>query len=180
MTPNTQMLGVGHVAKAKALLSQRDNKALWPYWWVYPPFSSSPVNQFNGIALPGESDDALILQYSVPSGEVFVLTGLIFGAYLSGDWNTAFAPGDGSILGLLDVNNPLDNPVPMGAAVKGFQSVNVPLGSFQTGPFPLSMPFVFDPLDVLRWKVSNVSLATDDVFVAAGLFGYTVPQDVAK
>jgi hypothetical protein len=181
-TPNTQMIGVSHVAKAKALLQQRDNKAQWPYWWLFPPFSSSPVNVFNGITLPDETSGvySLVCQYNVPSGEIFVLTGLIFQAVIAGALNSAFAPGDGSVLGLLDVNNPLNSPVPVGAPVKGFQSVNVPLGSFTDRPFPLSDVFVFDPLDIIRWKVTNVSLATDDVFVAAGLFGYTIPQDQAQ
>lgn len=178
--PGTQMIGADIAQKARAV--QRNNRDKWPFWWLFPPFSQSPVNEFNGIALPAVTSSvySLVLEYDVPSGEVFVMTGLIFQALLAGDFNSAFAPGDGSVLGLLDVNNALNSPLPTGAPVKGFQSVNVPLGDFNRGPFPLSSPFIFNPLDKIRWKVTNVSLATADVFVAAGIFGYTVPLDQAQ
>jgi hypothetical protein len=177
---NTQMIGASHVAKARALLARADRK-LADFWWCFPPQAADNVLQTNAVALPDTSTAPQIytpiLQYQVPSGMVFVLTGVIFQVAVAGVVSQ-FAPG--SLLGLLDLNAPIGTeslPIPVGTPIKGFNALSVSLGSFPFGPWPLAKPFVFDPLDVLRWKVTNITAATDTVFVAAGLFGYTLPLD---
>jgi hypothetical protein len=181
-TPNTQMLGVSHVQRAKALLAKQDRK-LADYWWLFPPVTARDVLVTGGIALPGETVGtySLVVEYDVPSGLKFVLTHVVACAMIAGALNSAFAPGDGSVIFLLDVNEPLNSPIPQGAPVRGFAGLQVPLGNFATGMWsPLAMPEVFDPLDALRWKITNVSLATAHVFVACGFLGYTLPVDEAQ
>ena len=177
MSNKNQFLGVSHVKKATALLAKADRK-LADYFWLFPPSSADDVLVTGGIALPADTDpQALVLEYDVPSGMVFVLTHVVAEAGIAGSLNSAFAPGDGSLVFVLDVNQPLGSPIPMGQPVKGFNALTVPLGSFEFGPWPLERPRVFNPLDAIRWKVTNVSNTTADVFVSCGLFGYTLPAD---
>lgn len=175
-TPKNQFLGVSHVKRATALLAKQDRK-LADYFWLFPPSSADDVLETGKIALPAAAaPQALVLEYDVPSGMVFVLTGVVASASVAGALNSAFAPGDGSVVFVLDVNQALGSPLPVGNTVKGFNALTVPLGSFPFAPWPLSRPRVFNPEDKIRWKVTNVSLATSSVFVACGLFGYTLPQ----
>lgn len=182
-----QMVGVSHVARARALLARKDSKDRWPYFWLFPPASADDTIVTGGIVLPAitfsPSVYSQVLQYNVPSGMCFILTGVVAQAAVAGDLNSAFAPGDGSMLFTLDVSQPTTSAVPVGAPVKGYNNLSVPLGSFQFGPWPLSKPRLFNPLDQLRWKVTNVSLTVpspNDIWVACGLFGYTMPADEAK
>jgi hypothetical protein len=180
MSNKNQFLGVSHVKRATALLAKADRK-LVDYFWLFPPSSADDVLETGVIALPADSDpQALVLEYDVPSGMAFILTHVVASAAVAGDLNSAFAPGDGSLVFVLDVNQPLGSPVPIGQPVKGFNALKVPLGSFPFGPWPLPCPRIFNPLDKLRWKVTNVSLTTASVFVACGLFGYTLPADEAQ
>ena len=173
------MLGASHVNRARALLAKKDRK-LADYFWLFPPPSADDVLATGGIALPAISATGVysqVLEYDVPSGMVFVLTHVLAQAQIAGAFSSAFAPGSGAVIFILDVNQPIGSPVPVGAPVKGFNALTVPLGSFEFAPWPLPRPRIFNPLDKLRWKITNVSVATDDVFVACGLFGYTLPED---
>src|ERR1019366_896443 len=130
MAPN-QMLGAAHVNKARALLAREESKSAWPYWWLFGGASADDVLVTGGIALPADTaPQALVLEYDVPSGLVFVLTGVVIQACIAGALNSAFAPGDGSLTFVLDVNQPLASPLPQGAPVKGYEALAVPLGSF--------------------------------------------------
>jgi hypothetical protein len=180
MSKVNQFVGASYTKRANALLAGQDRK-LVDYWWLFPPSNADDVLVTAGLALPGitsaPSVYSQVLEYKVPSGMIFVLTHTVNGAAVVGNLNSAFAPGDGSIVFVLDVNQPIGSPIPVGTPVKGFSALTVPLGSFPYGPWPLPAPRRFNPLDVLRWKVTNVSLATADVFVSCGLFGYTVPEN---
>ncbi len=177
----TKVLGGGSLAaciqRARAVLLERKLRRLVDFWWLFPPFASDDVLVIGSVALPGIGTQAVALEYTVPSGLRFVMTHICIMASVAGALNSAFAPGDGSVSFVLDLNEPLGSTVPQGVPVKGFNALSVPLGSFNVRPWPLSCPRVFHPLDQLRWKVTNVSLGTSDVWVAAGVFGYTLQVD---
>src|ERR1035441_1365956 len=114
MAPN-QMLGAAHVNKARAVEARLESKNQWPYWWLFGGTSADDVIVTNGIAMPATGIaplQALVLEYDVPSGLVFVLTGVVIQAVIAGALNSAFAPGDGSLTFVLDVNQPLASPLP--------------------------------------------------------------------
>lgn len=167
----TQMLGVSHIQRAKALLSKQDRK-LVDYWWLYPPASARHVDVRGNVELPAETDSAAVLTYNVPSGMVFVLTHVVVQLSTTGLLSGLWTAGDGSIEWQLTVN-PQNSPA--AAPVRGFGNVVNPLGSFLFHPWPLEMPEIFNPLDVLQWSVTNV--ANSDFVgdqVACGLKGYTL------
>ena len=156
----------------------KEGRRFVDYWWVFPPESSDDVIVTGGIAMPAAaSPQARVIQYNVPAGLAFLMTHVVACAMVAGALNSAFAPGDGSLVFVLDVNQPLSSPVPIGSAVKGFSALTVPLGSFCLFPWPLACPRRFKPRDQIRWKVTNLSNTESNVLVACGIFGYTVPWD---
>jgi hypothetical protein len=178
--PANQFLGATGVQRARKLLAKEGRK-LADYWWLYPPASADDVQATGSIALPAAAaPQALVMEYDVPSGLRFVMTHVCIMASVAGALNSAFAPGDGSVTFVLDLNEPIGSPIPVGAPVKGFNALTVPLGSFEFGPWPLPRPRIFQPEDKLRWKVTNNTLATLDVWVAGGIFGYTLLPDEAS
>lgn len=188
MSTANPTLGPTFVSKARQVEAQREAKNQWPYRYIYPPESAIPVSvglgptvpgvNTAGIAMPAEGDQGLVVQYEVPNGFTFWLREVIADARASGVQSLPFAPGDGSIFWTLDVDQPIGQAFPSGAPVKDFANVQVPLGSWEYGiRFPLDMPLDFTARHTLRWKFTNVSNTTADVWCSAGLFGFLVPED---
>jgi hypothetical protein len=190
MTPPNAMIGPSVTAKAREVERQRNAKAEWPYQWIYPPGVAIPVSiglqptvpgvATAGVAMPAIGDQVEVCEYTVPNGFAFWLREVIAEARAAGVPSLPFAPGDGSVFWTLDVDQPLGAVFPTGAPVKDFGQVQVPLGAWEIGcRFPLDMPILFEARHTLRWKFTNVSNDTDDVWISCGLFGFLVPEDQA-
>ena len=184
------MLGPSFTAKAREVEQQRLAKQTWPYPYIYPPEHAIPVSvglgptvpgvTTAGVAMPAIGSQAEVMQYQVPNGFAFWLQAVIAEARASGALSFPFAPGDGSIYWTLDVDQPLGQTFPSGVPVKDFQAVQVPLGSWELGTqFPLRMPLLFEARHILRWKFTNVSNTSANVWCSAGLFGFLVSETEA-
>ena len=182
------MLGPSFTAKAREVELQRAAKSKWPYSWSYPPENAIPVSvgmgptvpggATAGIAMPAIGSQALAMQYQVPNGFSFWLRAVIAEARAAGALGLPFAPGDGSGYWTLDVDQDIGQTFPSGVPVKDLAQVQVPLGSWEFGyQFPLHMPVLFEARHILRWKFTNVSNSTANVWCSAGLFGFLVPED---
>ena len=169
--------GPSFIRDAWNVFRRKGAREQWPYPWSYPPPGAIPVHQYAGIAMPAASSpQALVLEYTVPNGFTFILTGIIAEARTAGVFNSALAPGDGSLVWILDEEQPLGQTYPSGAAVTDFSQLTVPMGSFESGPWPLAAPFAFAARHTLRWKILNVSNTTAGAYVANGLFGWRIGE----
>lgn len=180
-------LGPTFTAHARQLANRQNAKSAWPYPWIYPPAAAVPVTLYGGVAMPADSDPQAIIPfangtlsdggYLVPNGFSFNLAALIFQASVAGALNSALAPGDGTLIWTLDVDQPLGQTFPSGAALKDFSAVTVPMGSWEFGWFRLFMPYTVEARHEIRAKILNVSNTTSDVYVSAGLFGYLLAEE---
>lgn len=186
--PTNPMLGASFTSRAREVARQLAAKSKWPYPYAYPPENAIPVSvgmgptvagvATAGVAMPATGDQVLVMQYQVPSGFAFWLRAVIAEARASGAFSLPFAPGDGSIFWTLDIDQEIGQTFPAGAPVKDFAQVQVPLGSWELGiEFPLHMPVLVEARHILRWKFTNVSNASSNVWCSAGLFGYLVAED---
>ena len=188
---STGFIGPSFTAEARKLAGRQISKAAWPYWWEYAPANSIPVLEYGGVQLPDSfrrsSPRARIRGAEVVS--VCVARGdrergfrrcrrATPPVYVS----VPFAPGLGSVTFTLDVNQDLGNPLVLGAPVKDFAEVTVPLGSWEHGPWPVRgrSGLVFEPDDILRWKVESTIFFTNDFWASCGLHGWLVPCDDAQ
>ena len=186
-TPANPMLGPSFTSKARAVEAQRAAKTKWPYPWIFAPEESIPVTLYGGVAMPADTDPQAIIPfkngnlpdggYKVPNGFIFNLAGVIFQASIAGAYNSVFAPGDGSLIYTLDVDQPLGQSIPSGVGLKDFSAVTVPLGSWEFGYFRLMRSYMVEARHDIRAKILNVSNTTADAVISAGLFGYLLPED---
>ena len=171
MTRPQLLTGASATRAADALRDQRLNQAYWPYVHVFPPPDSIPVHAITltPVAVPGVGVQVQVLQYKVPSGFSFILTGIVQ-QYQGG----TFVFGDG--LWTVDRNTPIGVASVQASPVQGLVSLPTPIGSFQvTGPWVLPRAYEFAPLDVLRSKFTEVSAPAG--LLVSGFFGYLVPWD---
>jgi hypothetical protein len=145
----------------RMLNQQHQRKELWPYTHIFPPPQAIRVNKEGIIPspAPGPANQAIILEYHVPDGFQFAFTGLIQIYAGSG-----FTLGSTDITWVLDINTALGSPGGgnfQGYPVQQLSPSNIPKGGVSPSPFsvfapwPLSMPEILGPLDVLRSKVST-------------------------
>jgi len=153
----------------RAIQARRDD---WPYVHIYPPPDSQDVFVIGtaGVPVAPASLTAVALAYQVQSGKKFFQTGVIFG-FQGG----AFVPGDATFTE--DRNSALGSANKQFLPEHGLIAVPVLLGGQINGsyvePFILQRAREFEPLDVIRIKATNVTLA-GGTFVA-GIFGWEVP-----
>lgn len=160
--------GADSVVAANALLlATQDRRNEWPYVHIYPPPNSTDVLKIGTIQVQDPMDPVIeILRYTVSSGKLFYLTGVVLGA------DVTFSPGDCLIT--------VDRNSPIGIANSQFQPehglVNVPvqLGSFNRREWRFKRPREFAANDVIRVKGLNVSM-TGSAFYLCGLIGFEVP-----
>lgn len=146
----------------------RRRQADWPYIHCFAPPGSLPVNEKQIVAAPAANVLTPILLYRVPSGMRFYLREVL------ADFDGAqFLPGDA--LFTLDRNQTIPNV--QGAVVQGLVQWPVPLGSVAEGiRWKLPRAYEFEPLEIVRWTVTNVNLGEGSGQFTGGLFGYLVPD----
>lgn len=160
----------------------RLRQAQWPYPWIYPPHDGSFVN-FEGAVDPpvgyGPSDAVVCLQYTVPDGFFFVLTGIL--ATISGN---PLADGTGQYIWNLSVNVPtqvggLSLPgLANGYAVENMSAFTISKGSPSSGPWPINSR-IFQPRDVVTLSVQTANpfpVSPPTAFIS-GFYGWTWPEE---
>ncbi len=167
-SPVRMLSGADSVRANDAYLKAvQERRGAWPYVHVYPPPNSIDVFKIATIAVQDQGDPVIeILRYTVNTGKVFYLRGVIFGA------STTIAPGDA--LFTLDRNSPIGVSNSQFLPEHGLTLVPVPLGSPIQGPFQLERAREFAANDVIRIKGTNVGLPGGASYVC-GIFGYEVP-----
>ena len=155
--------------KLRQVEARRDN---WPFPWVYPPPHSKRRNPMGSIVTPAVAATATILQFTVPQGYQFELTGLICCVVTTGMLPIG-NPGDFTFT--VDRNLPTSGTTPLqGSPLADLQNIPFPLGSPQNGPFLLPRAENFGPTDIIRVNVTNVSgNAGAPNFALAMLAGWT-------
>jgi hypothetical protein len=160
----------------------KEKQAAWPYVWFAAPPGSQHVRAAADIVAPPNGVLTLVLAYQVPNGQNFCLTHVL----LNADVGNAWTPGDGSVIFRIDVNTPGGGNA-QGIPFKDFENVQVPLGSFANGPWPViaTEQAIFEGLETIRVKVltpavpsGNGSPITPGApnFIHAMLIGYTWPD----
>lgn len=134
----------------------------WPYTHVFPPPQSVRVEPEGILPSPAPGVQSIVLQYEVPDGFQFILTGLI--AIYAG---SSFTLGSTDITWLLDINTPLPTVaggIAQGYPVQQMSPSNLPKGGVLSSPaclfapWPLPMPELLGPLDILRSKVTTTAV----------------------
>jgi hypothetical protein len=156
------LAGPSQMPTQRALNQRYQRKELWPYPHTFPPPQAVRVEPEGIIPAPAPGVTSIVLEYQVPDGFQFVLTGLI--AIYSG---TGFQLGSTDITWLLDINTPLVTPqggTPQGYPVQQMSPSNIPKGGVSPSPmsvfapWPLPMPEPVAPLDFLRSKVTTTGV----------------------
>lgn len=161
-------------AKQAELVRRRKNlESAWPYEHIFPPGTSTEVNQLSTAVSGTVGTLVPVLSYTVPLGLRFFLL-----AILQDFAGAAFNPGDA----LWTVDRNAFGGSLQGSYVQGLIQVAVPLGSFVHGKrwlFPRA--YEFGPNEVVRSTVTNVNLGVGapNTFVS-GFFGYLVPDTVRR
>lgn len=175
MSANVVRLVTGREAAkaARALQSLVERRDSWPYPHVYPPPNAQRVHKTGNIEAPTPTVQAEVLAYTVPLGFRFWLTDLVQVFTGSG-----FIPGRGDATWQLDKNSPIGIPNLSALVIDGFAAEIVMLGSFDF-PWPLRMPELFEPNDVVRSKVTtlaSIAAGTPNYFTSMFL-GWLVPAE---
>ena len=168
--------GVEAVKAADKLRRQQKNRDLWPYEWIYPPPDSQRVHQEFTLQVsaitPGTQIE--IGEYQVQNNYRWMFTGLVQ-LYVGA---SAFTPGDGNIVWVLDVNIPIGVAAIQGYPIQGFSPSGVPKAGYSSGvfaPYPLApKPEILGPLDTVRSKVTITANITTGVFITI-FEGYLLP-----
>jgi len=154
---------------AEELRQERERKSLWPYGHLFPISDDLTVNAIADIPAPAQDGNFhVVLQYQVPSGFYFWMEALLQ------DGPQPFLPGDA--FWVVDQNAQVASST-QAARVQGLNLVPVPLGSIETGiPWRFRMPYLFEPLTVIRSKVMNVNFAPGNPDFFTSIFlGFLVP-----
>jgi hypothetical protein len=146
-----------------AIRRAEKNRDAWPFPHVYPPVNSKRRNPSGYVLSPAMNAQALILAWQVPSGFNFYMDRL--GLYTN---ITTFNPGD--FLFTVDKNTPLGAPG-LGAVLTDLYNFPFPMGGFENGPVRLSRTELFEPLDFIRAKVTNVAAGSGAPNYFAAYFG---------
>lgn len=158
------LAGPSAMPAQRALTKQNQRKQDWPYTHIFPPTQAVRVEPEGILAAPAVGLQSIVLQYQVPDGFQFAFTGLV--AVYAG---SGFTLGSTDVTWVLDVNTPI--PVPAGGSGQGYpiqamSPSNLPKGGVSPGPaslfapWPLPMPEILSPLDILRSKVTTTGAIT--------------------
>jgi hypothetical protein len=162
------------VIAADKLRLLETNKALWPYDWVFPSKNAIRVtgsdSGIKAIVAPPNGVATTVVQYTVPTGFRFIMTGIL--RWFQG---TGFVMGSGNALWSMDIN--------LGSYIaQGLSKTPITMGSpqqeFQFG-FPCSAPEVFKSLEVLRDQVittADIVPGAPNYFIG-GFFGWLEPAE---
>lgn len=161
---NRILSGPSAMAAQRKLASLDQRRQEWPYTHVFPPPQAVRVNIEGSIPAPSVGVQTQVLQYQVPDGFQFAFTELM--QFFNG---TGFVLGNQTqITWVLDVNTPIPAPaggIAQGYPVQGLSPSFLPKGGVVDGtaitafgmfaPWPLLMPEILQPLDILRSKVTT-------------------------
>lgn len=168
--------GPDQVIGASKMRSTKNRMEQWPYPWSYPPPNAKNAQPFGSVAAPQPGVQTAVVTYSVPIGTRFYLIGII--RQFAGQ---GFIQGSGSAIWTLDVNSPVNSgtQVIQSSTVAFFQNNAFTLGSFDSGPFYLAMPEIYEASSIIRDKVTTTNSITPGApnFFTTILIGYTVPAE---
>lgn len=165
---------------AGALRIDQARKDEWPYAWIFPPPGARGVNIRTVVPAPANGVLTELLSFTVPDGYLFSLRGVML-TYVG----VAVDDSKQIVTWNLDVNIPtvvggaITVPaLPSGYPVPDFARVLFHLGSPDFGPFHVDGPLVFEPRDVIRYKVTTTAPfpgVGSPVFFLSILSGYRWP-----
>lgn len=161
------LAGPSQMPAQRALNQQRERKELWPYTHIFPVPQAVRVEPEGILAAPLVATQSIVLAYQVPDGFQFAFTNIIQVYVGSG-----FTLGSTDVTWVLDVNTPI--PAPAGGTGQGYpiqalSPSNIPKGAIAFSasgpqslydPWPLPMPEILGPLDILRSKVTTTAAIT--------------------
>jgi hypothetical protein len=160
--------GVEAIRATEKLRREQTHRDEWPYEHIYPPPKSKRVHQEFTLQVSAITPGTQILigSYQVQNNFRMMFTGLVQ-LYIG---SSAFTPGDGSIVWVLDVNNPIGvTGLVQGYPIQGFSNSGIPKGAYISGvfaPYPLApMPEILGPLDLLSSKVTITAGITTGAFL---------------
>ena len=154
---------------AEKLRQERERRSAWPYHDLFPVAQDLEVNRIAVIVAPNQDGNLhVVLQYQVPSGFRFRMAAILQ------DGPTGISPGDASWV--VDINAEISTST-QASRIQGLINLPVPLGSTADGRiWPFVMPYIFDPLTVIRSKVMNVHIVPGSPnFFTSGFFGFLEP-----
>lgn len=169
-SPVSRILSGPSAMAAQRKLQKEDHRRQeWPYTHTFPPPQAVRVNIEGSIPAPAAATQTQVLQYQVPDGFQFAFTELM--QFFSG---TGFTLGSTTqITWTLDVNTPISPPaggIAQGYPIQGLSPSFLPKGGVVNGtaitafgmfaPWPLLMPEILQPLDILRSKVTTSAAIT--------------------
>lgn len=151
-------------ARSIAGADPRNAIGTYPYQWLFPGPHARNVTEQNVATLRGPGFTDIVVEYTVPDGEIFSCRGVVVG-FLGTGWTE----GSNQLVWTLTVTAAGTRKVDFFAAVKTH------LGSLES-PYPILGRLEFAPLSVLRWSVTNTGGPASGTFSFAHLVGHTYPQ----
>ncbi len=176
LRPPTSVNGPDSVFAANKMRSTKSRMEQWPYPWTYPPPNAKNAMPSGSIPAPLANEQAAVLTYKVPTGMRFYLVGII--QQFAG---VGFVAGSPSAVWTLDKDSPVTSGITpiQSSPIAFFTRLPFTLGSFDSGPFLLGMPEIFEANTVIRSKV-----VTDGSITPGGsnwfttlLMGWTTPAE---
>ena len=152
---------------AEKLRVERGKRDDWPYRHLFPAEIDVAVNQIADLVVPAVATPSTVLEYKVPTGKRFWMHGILQ------DASVTLQPGDASWT--VDINAQVPDSS-QASRVQGLINIPFPLGSLENGKvwwFP--MPYLFEPLTVIRSRVTNNILGSGIGVFTSAFVGYLVP-----
>lgn len=161
------LAGPSSMTAQRALTKQDQKRQDWPYTHVFPPMQAVRVEPEGIIPAPLNGVQTIVLSYQVPDGFQFAFTGLI-AVYVG----AGFTLGSNDVTWVLDINTPIPSPAGgsgQGYPIQAMSPSNIPKGAIAFSssggqsiyaPWPIPMPEILGPLDILRSKVTTLAAIT--------------------
>ena len=172
--------GPNSIFAAEALRKAENRRDSWPYEHVYPPIDSDRRNPQGFVVTPAlyisptTTNQALVLQFNVPSGFMFIMKGLLLAAVTTGMVPIG-NPGDFQFS--VDKNTPIGAAPTQGSPVTDLNAIPFNWGSPSQGPVMFARAEEFAPTDQVRAKVINFTGGVGAPnFVVASFYGYLYPS----
>jgi hypothetical protein len=180
MMPIRMLTGRESIKAARRLEALEMRRDQWPYPHAFPPPSAQRVQREGTIAAPAVGTQTVVLAYTVPLGFRFWITDIVQGYSGAG-----MVPGRGDATWQLDKNSPIGLAPLQALVIDGFGASSVPFGCWMNGvvssffPWPLRMPELLEPNDVLRSKITTTVAITagDPNYFTSMFLGWLVPAE---
>lgn len=147
----------------------------WPYFWEQPRANAEHAQPVNSIPVPVIGVITEVVNVTVPAGFRFVLRKIMH-TFTSTITPSPWQEGSGDLLFTIDVDNPIGSVALASFALPDMANMAQSRGSLVNGPWPVEGYNVFNPYQVIRYKVVNVAIAAGAPnLVHCGLFGWWQP-----